>query len=106
MGAERELYIRARSLPTGLRFKHSFFRGEVSLILERKWAEPTREWLTAHRPGGSSLVQYGGELYLRIPTEVMDPAVPLPQQDQTAVQALDTITRLMPLAEQIAQQGA
>jgi hypothetical protein len=100
-GRDREYYLRARRLPAGIRFKHSFFRGEISLIFERKWAEVAARHLDATLPDRSWLVRHGGELHLRMPVDVFDPALPLSMQEDTAKKALDEICLLIPVAENI-----
>lgn len=102
-GRDREYYLKGRDLPSGLRFKHAFFRGEVSLIIERAWAERAGDWLAMHAPEGTHLIPHGGELHLRRPVEVLDPGRPLAEQVDLAAAALDEVCRLLPLAREIAR---
>jgi hypothetical protein len=102
-GRDREYYIKARELPAGIRFKHSFFRGEVSMILEKKWADIARAWLPTNSPNGTWIVEHVSELHLRSATEVMDPALPFEQQQETAVQALNIVDRFVVVATEISR---
>lgn len=99
-GRDREYYLGARGLPTGIRFKHSFFRGEISLIFESKWAEQASVWLGANAPEDAWLHRHGSEVHLRKSTEVMDPAVSLEAQSEVVVAALDGVMVLVAVAEQ------
>lgn len=101
LGSDREYYLGAFSLPSGIRFKHSFFGGNVSLILERRWADIEESWVAANAPAGSWIVRHAGELHIRKSADVLDPARPLGEQEATALQGLDEIRQLANFAEKI-----
>lgn len=93
-GRDREYYLSARGLPKGIRFKHAFFRGEVSLILERAWVAAGEGWLAEGAPPEAQVIRHGGELHLRLPVEPLDPAQPLEVQTEVVAAALDRIETL------------
>lgn len=105
-GRDREYYLGAMGLPSGIRFKHAFFRGEVSLVFERAWAEQAERLLTGHMPEGCWAIQHGSEYHIRAAVEVMDPNLPFEQQEETVSAALDEVMSLLPLAEEVARQSA
>lgn len=102
-GRDREYYLGAVGLPAGIRFKHAFFRGEVSLIFERAWAAQAETALTGQLPDGYWAVQHGSEYHIRTAVEVMDPSLPFEQQEETAAAALSKVMSLLPLAEIVAE---
>jgi len=91
-GRDREYYLKAKDLPGGVRLKHSFFKGEVSLIFERKWAEIILPDLSAAKPPGS-------EVHLRKPVEVMDPILSVQEQLSVVRDALDEVVILASFAK-------
>jgi hypothetical protein len=104
-GRDREYFIGAVGLPPGIRFKHAFFRGEVSLIFERAWAGKAEETLSGGLPEGAWAVRHGSEFHIRTSVEVMDPLLPFDQQEEVATQALEKIAIFVPLAQSVAEQG-
>lgn len=102
-GRDREYYLKARGLPTGIRFKHAFFRGEVSLIFEKPWVPTAKLHLQENPPEAAWTVPHGSELHVRMAVEVMDPQLPFEQQQEIAAAALDQIGKLMGLAQTVAQ---
>lgn len=105
-GRDREYHLGAQGLPAGVRLKHAVFRGEVSLILERRWAEAQGARLAALAPPGSWLVPKGGELHLREAVDVLDPGQPLAAQEATVTAALDEVVRLAGIGRVVAAPGA
>lgn len=103
-GRDREYYLGAAGLPPGIRFKHAFFRGEVSLIFERAWAEVAEKALVGNMPDDCWAVPHGGEYHIRASVEVMDPDLPFERQEETVGAALDKVMLLLPLAEAVANQ--
>lgn len=104
-GRDREYFLRAVGLPTGILFKHAFFRGEVSLIFQQAWAGMAAGFLDERLPEGVWPVPHGSEFHIRASVEVMDPQLPFDQQEEIATAALETIASLIPLAQSVAQQG-
>lgn len=102
-GRDREYYLKAAGLPSGIRFKHAFFRGEVSLIFERAWVPTAERHLQGNLPEGAWPVQHDSELHVRMPVEVMDPQLPFEQQEEIATAALDQIGTLAGLALAVVQ---
>jgi len=102
-GRDREYFIGAVGLPSGIRFKHAFFRGEVSLIFERVWAEKAENFLCGSLPEGVWAVRHGSEFHVRASVEVMDPQLPFDQQEDVAAQAIDKIASFVPLAKTVAE---
>jgi hypothetical protein len=102
-GRDREYYIKAAGLPSGIRFKHAFFRGEVSLIFEKAWIPTAERHLQQNLPEGAWTVQHGSEFHVRMPVEVMDPQLPFEQQEEIAAQALDQIGTMVTLALAVAK---
>lgn len=102
-GRDREYYLKAAGLPAGIRFKHAFFRGEVSLIFERAWTPAAERHLQGNLPEGAWTVQHGGELHVRMAVEVMDPLLPFEKQKEIAAKALDQICAMVSLAQAIAK---
>lgn len=103
-GRDREYYLKPAGLPSGIRFKHAFFRGEVSLIFEKAWA-PTAKRHLESLPEGAWTVQHGSELHVRMPVEVMDPQLPFEGQEEIAAAALDKIGTMVELALAVAKAG-
>lgn len=104
---DREYYLKARVLPSGIRLKHAFFRGEVSLVLERRWAERVgADALAAMLPEAAWVVLHGSETHVRLAVEVLDPALSLDAQGEVALAVLDAVRSLVPLGERIARLGA
>jgi hypothetical protein len=104
-GRDREYYLKVAGLPSGIRFKHAFFRGEVSLIFGKAWAPTAERYLEGKLPEGAWTVQYGSELHLRMPVEIMDPQLPFEQQQEVAAEALDQIGAVVGLALAVANAG-
>lgn len=104
-GRDREYFIGAVGLPSGIRFKHAFFRGEVSLIFERGWVEKAESCLSGDLPEGVWAVRHGSEYHVRASVEVMDPQLPFDQQEDVAAQAIEKISSFVPLAQSVAGQG-
>ncbi len=102
-GRDREYYIAGSGLPPGIRFKHSFFKGFVMMILERRWVEAGEVWLKSRVPEGGSLLKHGGELHLLLTTEIFDPELPFEAQQETAKVAIDRILTLKDLATQFVE---
>jgi hypothetical protein len=101
-GRDREYYLNAAGLPPGIRFKHAFFRGEVSLIFEKAWASTAQRHLHGNLPEGAWAVQHGSEFHVRMPVEVMDPQIRFEEQEEIAAMALDQIGTLVALALAVA----
>lgn len=101
-GRDREYYLKAAGVPPGVRFKHAFFRGEVSLIFEKAWVPNAQRHLRGNLPEGAWTVQHGGELHVRMPVEVMDPLLQFEEQEEIAAKALDQIGTLVALALSVA----
>jgi hypothetical protein len=104
-GRDREYYLKASGLPSGIRFKHAFFRGEVSLIFEKAWVPIAERYLQGKLPEGAWIVQHGSELHVRMPVETMDPQLPFEQQEEIAAAALDQIGTMAGLALAVAKAG-
>lgn len=104
-GRDREYYLNAVGLPSGIRFKHAFFRGEISLILEKKWVERAQQWLSGQQSENFWVCMHGSELHLRDSVDVLDPLLPLDQQPEPVRGALDRISRMIPWAKEIALQS-
>ena len=102
-GRDREYYLRAPGLPSGIRFKHAFFRGEVSLIFEKAWAPLAEGQLQGKLPEGAWAVQHGSELHVRMPVETMDPQLRFEEQEEIAAKALDQVLNMMRFATAVAQ---
>jgi hypothetical protein len=102
-GRDREYYLKAAGLPPGIRFKHAFFRGEVSLIFEKSWAPTAERHLQGSLPEGAWTVQHGSEFHVRMPVEVMDPQRPFEEQEEIAAAALDQIGTMVGLAQAVAK---
>ena len=102
-GRDREYYLRGRGLPTGIRFKHAFFRGEISLIFENAWVTRAEPWLATHLPEGAWIMPHGRELHVRMSVDVMDPIVPFDQQEDIAAAALNGISSMIGWAESVAE---
>lgn len=100
-GPDREYFLKAKDLPPGVRLKHSFFKGQISLILERKWAKAFGDQLSASLPPETWTVSFGSELHLRKAVEVMDPQLPLEQQLPPIRAALDAIVKMAAHAKAI-----
>ncbi|QDL92864.1 hypothetical protein FDP22_14375 [Paroceanicella profunda] len=101
---ERDYFISAPGLPKGIRFKHGLYSGWVSLICERKWRPQAEAWLA--RPGRRedlAVERFSGEIHLRLPVEILDPALPAEVQAATINAALDRIGQLRRVAEEIAE---
>ncbi len=101
-GSDREYYLKAGGLPPGIRFKHAFFRGEVSLIFEKAWVPTAQRHLHGNLPEGAWTVQHDSELHVRMPVEVMDPLRQFEEQEEIAAKALDQIGAMIPLALAVA----
>ncbi len=102
-GRDREYYLKAVGLPTGVRFKHAFFRGEVSLIFEKSWIHKAELQLLEGIPAGAWTVKHSSELHVIMAVEVMDPQLPFEQQEEIAAAALDKVSVLVILARAIAK---
>ena len=97
-GRDREYYLKGVGLPPGIRFKHAFFRGEVSLIFEKAWAPTAERRLRGNLPEKAWTVRHGSEFHVRMPVEAMDPLLPFDEQEGIAAEALDQICTIMNLA--------
>lgn len=97
-GGDKEYFISALGLPSGIRFKHAFFRGEVSLIFERGWRETAKRFIGQSLPEGARVVQHDGELHIRMEVEKMDERLPFDPQSQIAAAALDKIEAMIDFA--------
>lgn len=104
-GRDREYDLNGKGFPTGIRFKHAFFRGEVSVVFENKWVESVQEWFSKHTPEEVWICMHGRELHVRSSVEVLDPQLPLNQQLDVVKMALDRICLMIPWAEEIAGAG-
>lgn len=98
-GRDREYYLKGVGLPSGIRFKHSFFRGEISIIFEKKWVTTADDWLSENLPEGAWISRHGSELHVRMATEVMDPLLTLGEQEEIVGAALDQICVMSSYAE-------
>jgi HAMP domain-containing protein len=97
-GRDREYYLKARNLPGGVRLKHSFFKGEVSLIFERKWADIVYDEIAQAKTSEGWLAKFGSELHLRQSVEVMDPILSVQDQLSVVRGALDEVVLLASFA--------
>lgn len=101
-GRDREYYLKAKGLPAGIRFKHAFFRGEVSMIFEKHWANEANLWFARQPPGDTWMVPHGSEQHVRMSVEVMDPILPFDQQEDIVIAALDRICNMITWAQSVA----
>lgn len=104
-GRDREYYLKAAGLPPGIRFKHAFFRGEVSLIFEKAWAPTAERHVQGNLPEGAWTVHHGSEFHVRMSVEVMDPQRLFEEQEEIATKALDQIATMAGLAQAVAKDG-
>lgn len=102
-GRDREYYLKAVGLPPGIRFKHAFFRGEVSLIFEKTWAQTAEQYVEGNLPETAWTVYHGSEFHLRMAVEVMDPQRVFEEQEEIAAKALDQIVAMVGLAQAVAK---
>ncbi|PHP66737.1 hypothetical protein CSC94_11525 [Zhengella mangrovi] len=102
-GKDREYFLGIDGLPSGIRFKHSFFAGDVSLIFEKRWVEVANRILAKEIPPDAWLAPHGSELHVRIATEVMDPDAPFDGQEEIVAAALEKILRMEGLAKSVAE---
>ncbi|MDI9849133.1 hypothetical protein QM467_13815 [Rhodoblastus sp. 17X3] len=102
-GRDREYYLGALGLPPGIRFKHAFFRGEVSAIFEKAWAPTAERHVEGKLPEEAWPVQHGSEFHVRMPVEVMDPQLPFEEQEEVAAKALDQIGNMVNMALSVAK---
>ena len=100
-GRDREYYLGATGLPSGIFFKHAFFRGEVSLIFQRAWAATAKHVVDGNLPESAWAVQHGSEFHVRLPVEVMDPQLPFEQQEELVAVALDKVVLLKDFANTV-----
>lgn len=100
-GRDREYYLKARGLPSGVRFKHAFFRGEVSLIFEKRFREQAEAWVSKNLPTDSWATSHGSELHIRKAVEIMDPELPLCKQNDVVRNAIDQICMMIPWATEV-----
>jgi hypothetical protein len=103
-GRDREYYLSAPSLPKGIRLKHAFFKGQVSLIFEKQWAELAAR-LILNLPEAADFQKFGAETHIRLPTEVLDPDLPLAQQTDVVQQAMTQLDVLLALALTVARSA-
>jgi hypothetical protein len=102
-GRDREYFLKAPGLPSGIRFKHAFFRGEVSLVFEKAWAPTAERELQGKLPQGAWTVQHGSEFHVRMPVEIMDPQLRFDEQEEIAAKALDQVRDMAGLALSVAK---
>ena len=106
-GRDREYYIKGNNFPSGIRFKHAFFRGQVSAIFEDKWfsksgikKEELKNFLSNNQSEEVWLEEHKKEIHLKAEVEVMDPILPFDQQHDVVSQALERIVvSLIPLTQ-------
>jgi hypothetical protein len=102
-GKDREFFLGVAGLPAGIRFKHAFFAGEVSLIFERKWVETARIALAGKLPDDAWTVEFGSEFHVRLSTEVLDPDLAIEEQEHLVEAALEKVLRLGSFGELVAK---